>query len=60
MLSGWERWRQEGLTEHRNWWPAAYAAYCAANQCLPDPAALAYAVDYSSVRADLKDVSGSA
>jgi len=60
VLVVWSAWRDEGLTEHRNWWPSAYLQYCEMNGVTPDPAALAYHVTYESTRADLKDISASA
>jgi hypothetical protein len=29
VLMGWEQWREQGLTQHRNWWPEAYTEACA-------------------------------
>lgn len=54
VVSHWHEVRAAGLTEHRNWWPDLYAAACERWQVQPDPAALAFAVSYESVRADLK------
>ena len=56
----WENWRTQGLTQHRNWWPDLYRAACKNQGRQPDPSVLAYNVSYQSVRADLKEVSGSA
>jgi hypothetical protein len=28
VLIGWRQWKDEGLTEHRNWWPDVYRDYC--------------------------------
>jgi hypothetical protein len=60
VLVGWEKWRAEGLTEHRNWWPGLYREHCAKHGLAMDPAVAAYGVSYASVRADLKDISASA
>ena len=60
VLMGWEEWRQQGLTQHRNWWPDTYAQYCSQNAVTPQPGALNYGTSYQSVRADLKDISASA
>jgi hypothetical protein len=60
VLMGWEEWRQQGLTEHRNWWPDTYAQYCSQNGVTPEPGVLAFNTSYQSVRADLKDISASA
>lgn len=59
VLAGWRQWRDEGLTQHRNWWPDCYRAACQSAGVEPDPKALAYATTYEQVRADLKNVSAS-
>jgi hypothetical protein len=59
-VTGWRQWRDEGLTEHRNWWPDVYTAYCAANSKEPDPTVFAFNTSYEAQRADLKVLSGSA
>ena len=60
VLIGWRSWREEGLTEHRNWWPDVYCEACKHWGIEPDPEVLAYATTYEAVRADLKEVTGSA
>ena len=60
VLMGWRQWRDEGLTRHRNWWPDVYLAACQAWGVKPDPAVLAYDTTYETVRADLKELTGSA
>jgi hypothetical protein len=60
VLVGWRQWRDEGLTQHRNWWPDCYRAACENWGIAPDPAALAYNTSYEQVRADLKNLSASA
>ncbi len=60
VLMNWENWRQEGLTQHRNWWPELYRAACKNWGIEPDPKVLAYDTSYQSVRADLKELTGSA
>ncbi len=60
ILSQWQRYLDEGLTEHRNWWPELYRSACAHWGVEPDPAALAFNQTYAEVRADLKAISGSA
>jgi hypothetical protein len=59
VVMGWKSWRDEGLTEHRNWWPAVYGEYCALQRIEPDPAVLAYNESYEQKRADLKVLSAS-
>jgi len=60
VLMNWENWRQQGLTQHRNWWPDAYRDACKHWGVEPDPAVLAYNTTYETVRADLKELTGSA
>jgi hypothetical protein len=54
----WNQWKQDGLTEHRNWWPDVYRAACQNQGIEPDPALLAYQTTYENARADLKSVAG--
>lgn len=60
VLIGWRSWRDEGLTEHRNWWPDLYREACKSWGVEPDPQITAYSTTYEAVRADLKEVTGSA
>jgi hypothetical protein len=60
VLMSWESWRQKGLTQHRNWWPELYEDACKRWGTKPDPKVLAYSTSYESVRADLKNLVGSA
>ena len=60
VLMNWENWRKQGLTQHRNWWPDLYAAACERWHVQPDPKVLAYATSYQTVRADLRELTGSA
>ena len=60
VLVGWKSWRDQGLTQHRNWWPEVYRQACKHWGITPDPRILNYATTYEAVRADLKAVSGSA
>ncbi len=60
VMSRWQQYLDEGLTQHRNWWPELYRAACARWGTTPDPAALAFDQTYADVRADLKSISGSA
>ena len=56
VLSHWDDYRRQGLTEHRNWWPEVYAQACQRWGKSPDPAALAFCETYQSSRADLKKI----
>jgi hypothetical protein len=60
VLVDWEIWRKQGLTQHRNWWPDLYVAACEHWGVRPDPKVLAYSASYQTVRADLKELTGSA
>jgi hypothetical protein len=59
VLMGWKEWRDQGLTQHRNWWPEVYRAACANWGVEPDPDVLDYATTYEEVRADLKAIPAS-
>ena len=60
VLIDWNQWKNEGLTEHRNWWPEVYREACRHWNITPDEKVLAYDTTYESVRADLKTISASA
>jgi hypothetical protein len=60
VLMNWENWRKQGLTQHRNWWPDLYREACKRWGIEPDPQVLAYSTTYETVRADLKELTGSA
>ena len=60
VLMNWESWRQQGLTKQRNWWPDVYKAACRYWGITPDPTVLAYSTTYQTIRADLKELTGSA
>ena len=56
VLVGWKQWKDDGLTQHRNWWPDLYRAYCKTKGIEPDPKILAFDTTYENKRADLKQV----
>jgi hypothetical protein len=56
ILVDWKKWKEDGLTEHRNWWPDIYRAACQNHGVHPDPELLAYNITYEKARADLKEV----
>ncbi len=58
-LVDWNKWKEEGLTAHRNWWPDVYRAACKHWGIEPDPELLAYNTTYESTRADLKELTTS-
>lgn len=59
ILSNWHTVREQGLTNHENWWPAIYGQACAARGVAPDPKALAFSETYEGARADLQKVATS-
>ena len=60
VMVAWAQWRDEGLTQHRNWWPELYRAFCARRGTAPDPKVAAFAASYEGKRADLKEIAVSA
>ncbi len=59
VLSNWAELRDQGLTDHENWWPAIYRQACQSWGIEPDPAVLAFAETYEGQRADLKALAAS-
>jgi len=60
VLQDWNAWREQGLTQHRNWWPEVYTEACQRWGVTPDPRILAYDTTYENQRADLKVITPSA
>jgi len=56
ITSNWASVKEQGLTDHENWWPAIYLQACAAAGAEPDPKVLAFAETYEGQRADRKTV----
>jgi hypothetical protein len=59
ILSNWQTVKDQGLTEHGNWWPNLYRQMCEVRGEEPDPTALAFDTTYEGKRADLKTVGAS-
>jgi hypothetical protein len=59
ILSNWPTVKEQGLTEHANWWPAVYSQACEAWSEPPDAQAIAFSTTYEGKRADLKVVATS-
>lgn len=57
ILVDWAKWRDEGLTQHTNWWPEIYREACKYWGVKPDAKLLDYNTTYEASRADLKQVS---
>ena len=60
VLAGWREWKEQGKTEHRNWWPELYLAFCHQQHLEPDPRAAAFNTSYEAKRADLEQLPASA
>jgi hypothetical protein len=60
VLMGWASWRDQGLTQHRNWWPDLYQKFCQRSGLQLDPQALEYHTTYETSRADLEKLAASA
>jgi hypothetical protein len=56
ILVGWKKWKEDGLTNHFNWWPDVYKQGCKHWGIEPDPKLLSYQATYEGTRADLKSV----
>ena len=56
VLSHWRDYRDQGLTDHRNWWPEIYTRACENWGKTPDPRALAFCETYEDKRADLENL----
>lgn len=59
VLIDWNSYREQGLTQHANWWPELYREWCRIHAQTPDAAAVAYRLNYSAARADLRELSAS-
>lgn len=60
VLMNWSAWKDEGKTQHRNWWPELYRDFCKHQGLTPDPQALDYHTTYETSRADLEKLAVSA
>jgi hypothetical protein len=60
VLSNWSAWKNEGKTEHRNWWPDLYLAFCQQQKLTAEEAALRFSTSYEATRADLERLPASA
>lgn len=56
ILVDWKKWREDGLTDHVNWWPEVYKQACKHWAIEPNTELLAYSATYEGTRADLKSV----
>src|ERR1043165_3734040 len=60
ILSNWQAVKDQGLTQHANWWPDVYRQACQSWHEAPDPHVLAFSETYADARAHLKNFIGSA
>lgn len=58
ILSNWTTVKEQGLTQHENWWPGIYGQMCRFLGENPDPKAAAFAETYEGKRADLQRIAG--
>jgi hypothetical protein len=56
ITSNWATVKEQGLTNHDNWWPDIYSQACNAAGVEPDSKVLGYSTSYEGKRADLKEV----
>ena len=54
VLMDWNRYKDSGKTEHRNWWPDCYQAASEHQGITPEVEVMTYDISYETVRADLK------
>lgn len=57
VLIDWNSYKEKGLTQHENWWPALYREWCRVQGRTPEPRVLGYATNYKTARADLGEIS---
>jgi hypothetical protein len=58
ITSNWTTVKEQGLTQHANWWPAIYDQACASAGREPDPTVRGYDETYEAKRADMKGIVG--
>jgi len=58
VLSNWSTVRDQGLTQHENWWPGIYTQACTAEGVEPDGKVSAFSETYEGQRADRKGIVG--
>lgn len=52
LADSFEKFEDQGLTQHRNWWPEIYAKACAHWGIDPDPGVIQYNTSYRESRPD--------
>jgi hypothetical protein len=56
LKDSYDKFQNEGLTEHKNWWPEIYKKACEHWGIEPDAKVLAYDLTYREIRPDRKVV----
>ncbi len=56
LTDTYDEHREQGLTQHENWWPRVYQQACRHWNITPDPGTLAYSTTYRNSRADQKEL----
>jgi len=56
LVDTYDEHREQGLTQHENWWPRVYQQACRHWGITPDPEVLAYNTNYRTSRADQKEL----
>lgn len=56
LADAYDRFENEGLTQHENWWPEVYKQACKFWKIEPDESIVAYNTSYRDLRADRKEL----
>lgn len=59
VVSNWDQWAAEGLTQHENWWPGLYNEFCRLHGIAPHPDESGFCQSYKETRADLQRIHAS-
>lgn len=60
LKGSYDKFLEEGLTEHKSWWPEIYADACKFWGIVPDAKLLAYDLNYRDTRPDIKKIDSEA
>jgi hypothetical protein len=58
ITSNWTTVRDQGLTQHENWWPVIYAQACEVANRPPEPDVMGFDESYQGQRADIHRARG--
>lgn len=59
VVSDWDQWAKDGLTEHFNWWPDLYKEFCEKQNYSAVEDELKFNDSYKETRADLQRIAAS-